>query len=271
MIINFKKYHGAGNDFVIIDNRELNLNPSPQEVANLCHRQFGVGADGLMLLENDTMADFRMRYYNSDGHEATMCGNGGRCLVMFAHHLGLIGDKTLFVGIDGEHEAAVIDEQTIRLKMIDVDDITLDEDHYLINTGSPHLIQFVTDVDHVDVPYQGRLMRNSFGKQPAGVNVNFAHFTDQGIRIRTYERGVEGETLACGTGAVATAIAANHWYNEDKNTYTLEARGGTLTVSFERVSDKKYQNIWLQGPAIKVFDGEIDPAFALPLAAGRLT
>jgi diaminopimelate epimerase len=181
---------------------------------------------------------------------------------MFAHHLGIIGDKSLFVGIDGEHEGIIIDEHTVRLKMIDVDDITLDEEYYIINTGSPHLIQFVSDVEHVDVPYQGRLMRNAFGKQPAGVNVNFAHFVDQSIKIRTYERGVEGETLACGTGAVATAIAANHWYNENKNTYTLEARGGTLTVSFERVSDKKYQNIWLQGPAVKVFDGKIDATFA---------
>ena len=258
MKIPFKKYHGAGNDFVIIDNRDLGLNPTPQQVENLCHRQFGIGADGLMLLENDEKTDFRMRYFNSDGHEDAMCGNGGRCLVMFAHHQGLIGNNTHFTGIDGDHKAIIIDEQTVRLKLIDVDDISMEEEYYIINTGSLHLIQFVADVNFIDVPYQGKLMRNSFGKQPAGLNVNFAHFTDQGIKIRTYERGVEAETLACGTGAVATAIAANHWYNESKNSYILEARGGTLTVTFDRVADKKYQNVWLQGPAVKVFEGEVD-------------
>ncbi|MDX9846586.1 MAG: diaminopimelate epimerase [Tenuifilaceae bacterium] len=257
MTLHFSKYHGAGNDFVIIDNRELAFNPSPQQVAALCHRQFGIGADGLMLLEADGEFDFRMRYFNSDGPEATMCGNGGRCLVMFARKLGLFDHQTRFVGIDGEHQAILIDKQTVKLQMIDVDSVSVEDDNYLINTGSPHLVQFVADVDHIDVAYQGKLMRNTFGQQPDGVNVNFAHFTADGIKIRTYERGVEGETLACGTGAVATAIAANHWYNEDKTRYTVYARGGTLIISFDKRGINQYSNVWLQGPVVHVFDGVI--------------
>lgn len=258
MTIHFSKYHGAGNDFVIIDNRELAFNPTPQQVAALCHRHFGIGADGLMLLETDSDFDFRMRYFNSDGPEASMCGNGGRCLVMFAHRLGLFEHQTQFVGIDGVHQALVVDNQTVKLQMIDVEGVSVEDDNFIVNTGSPHLVQFVADVEHVDVPYQGKLMRNTFGLQPGGVNVNFAHFTADGIKIRTYERGVEGETLACGTGAVATAIAANHWYNEDKNCYTLYARGGTLTISFNKAAESRYSNIWLQGPVVHVFDGEIN-------------
>lgn len=257
MTINFSKYQGAGNDFVIIDNRELNLNPSPEQVASLCHRQFGVGADGLMLLETDTRTDFRMRYFNASGYEVPMCGNGGRCLVMFANRLRLFQGNAMFVGIDGEHYATLVDEQTVRLKMVDVDSIAIEDDNYLVNTGSPHLVQFVSEVDFVDVPYQGRLMRITFGKQPDGVNVNFAHFVADGIKIRTYERGLEGETFSCGAGAVATAIAANHWYNETKKTYNIYTRGGMLTVSFDREGEKLYRNIWLQGPAKHVFDGVI--------------
>lgn len=258
MIIKFSKYHGAGNDFVIIDNREGKISLSPEEIAKLCHRQFGIGADGLMLLEQDETTDFRMRYFNSDGYEGTMCGNGGRCISLFANRLGIFSDKTQFNGIDGEHQAVKISDNTYRLKMIDVNEVVIEDDNYIIDTGSLHLVQFVNDVDKVDVANQGRLIRNTFGKQPKGVNVNFAHFTPDGIKIRTFERGVEAETLACGTGAVATAIASNHWYNEDKKSYTLFARGGNLIVSFDRISKNQYHNIWLQGPVAHVFDGVIE-------------
>jgi diaminopimelate epimerase len=257
MTLPFSKYHGAGNDFIIIDKRELDFSPSPELVAKLCHRQFGIGADGLMLLESAKEVDFKMRYFNSDGNEATMCGNGGRCIAMFAKEIGIINDKTVFVGIDGEH-IAEISGSTVRLKMIDVNEISIEDDNYIINTGSLHLVQFVSEVDHIDVNYQGRLIRNSYGKQPEGINANFANFTADGIKIRTYERGVEAETLACGTGAVATSIAANHWFDENKNCYKLYAKGGVLTVCFNRVSVNQYHNVWLTGPTEKVFEGEIE-------------
>ncbi|MFP4557615.1 MAG: diaminopimelate epimerase [Bacteroidales bacterium] len=253
----FSKYHGAGNDFIIIDNRNKQFNPAPEVINSLCHRHFGIGADGLMLLENSEHADFFMRYFNSDGHEATMCGNGGRCLVMFASKLGIIKDSTHFMGVDGEHKAQILDKENVRLKMIDVNEIQIEDDHYIINTGSPHYIQFVNDIEKIDVENQGRVIRSSFSSHTGGVNVNFAQFSSNGIKIRTYERGVEAETLACGTGAVATAIAANHWFNEDESLYALHARGGELKVSFERTASEQYQNIWLQGPTVHVFDGVI--------------
>jgi len=258
MTISFKKYHGAGNDFIIIDNRKKDLSLSTEQISLLCHRQFGIGADGLMLLEPHSNLDFHMRYFNSDGLEGTMCGNGGRCIAMFAFSNGIASNKTLFCGADGEHAAEIVNENTVRLKMQDVSEINTEDEHYIINTGSPHFVQFVADVDHVDVTYQGRLIRKSYLQNNGGVNANFAHFVADGIKLRTYERGVEDETLACGTGAVATAIAANHWFNEDKNTYVLFAKGGTLKVSFERVSESNYQNIWLEGPVAHVFDGSIN-------------
>lgn len=257
MQLSFSKYHGAGNDFIIIDNRKNEFNPTPQVIYDLCHRHFGIGADGLMLLENSEHADFYMRYFNSDGHEATMCGNGGRCLVMFASRLGIIKGNTHFMGVDGEHMAEILDKKNVRLKMIDVNKVQTEDDHYIINTGSPHYVQFVNDIDKVDVENQGRIIRNSFSSHTGGVNVNFAQFSASGIKIRTYERGVEAETLACGTGAVATAIAANHWFNEDDNMYALIAQGGDLMVTFERTANNQYQNIWLQGPAVHVFDGTV--------------
>jgi diaminopimelate epimerase len=217
-----------------------------------------VGADGLMLLELDKSSDFKMRYFNSDGNEGTMCGNGGRCIVMFAKSKGIIKDKTLFAGVDGEHEAIVLDDKTVRLRMKDVNEVTKGNDYYLIDTGSPHFVQFVCEVDHIDVTYQGRVVRDSHLTQSGGVNSNFAQYTPEGIKIRTYERGVEAETLACGTGAVATAIAANLWLKEKHNTYTLLARGGNLKVSFDRTSENQFHNIWLEGPVAHIFDGETE-------------
>lgn len=253
----FSKYHGAGNDFIIIDNRTAKLNPTSHQINQLCHRQFGIGADGLMLLEKDPSSDFRMRYFNSDGNEGTMCGNGGRCIVKFAKRLGIIGSKTRFLGVDGNHEAIVLDRNTVRLKMKDVDKIISTDDYYIIDTGSPHYVQFVGETGHIDVPYQGRVIRDLYQAQYGGVNVNFAQFTPEGIKVRTYERGVEAETLACGTGAVATAIAANHWFKEKQNSYSIIALGGTLKVSFDKISSNQFHNIWLEGPVAHVFDGNI--------------
>ncbi len=243
---------------MIIDGRIEKFELSTPQISFLCHRQLGIGADGLMLLENDSNFDFKMRYFNSDGEESTMCGNGGRCLVKFANKLGIINNETLFGGVDGEHKAIIVDENTVRLKMIDVKEMIVGDDHYIINTGSPHYVQFVVEVDHIDVPYQGRIVRKTFLPEQDGVNANFAQLVPEGINIRTYERGVEAETLACGTGAVATAIATNHWFNETKNSYTLFAKGGILKVSFNKVSENHYEDIWLEGPVTHVFDGVID-------------
>lgn len=258
MKIPFSKFHGAGNDFVVIDNRNIQLNLSTEQIYNLCDRHFGIGADGLMLLENDNSLDFRMKYYNSDGNEGTMCGNGGRCIVMFANKLGIIKHNTHFIGIDGEHESEILNGKTVRLKMSDVNDVIKKDDFYIIDTGSPHYVQFVCEVDHIDVTYQGRVIRDTYQKEHGGVNANFAQYTPEGIKIRTYERGVEAETLACGTGSVATAIAANHYFKEKYNSYKLIALGGTLSVTFDKLSDNQFHNIWLEGPVEHVFDGEIE-------------
>jgi diaminopimelate epimerase len=255
MRIPFSKYHGAGNDFIIIDNRKSQFSPKTSLINKLCHRQFGIGADGLMLLEQDPDSDFKMRYFNSDGKESTMCGNGGRCIVLFAKNLGIINGQTRFFGIDGLHLANIVDENTVNLKMKDVDDIEHNDDFYLLNTGSPHYVTFVNDIDSIDVTLEGRLIRQSMLTDSGGVNVNFVQITSDGIKIRTYERGVEGETLACGTGAVASAIATNHWLEDQKNDYQINARGGILNVSFIKSGDEKFTNIWLKGPAIHVFDG----------------
>lgn len=255
MNIPFSKYHGAGNDFVLIDNRNNIFYPSKESVKLICHRQFGIGADGLMLLENDSTTDFRMRYFNSDGGEATMCGNGGRCIVVFANRLGIITTKTSFIGVDGIHEASIIGSE-VSLKMKDVDNVETDDDFYLIDTGSPHFVKFVENVDTVNVATEGKIIRNSYNIRGNGVNANFVQVTPEGLKIRTFERGVEAETLACGTGAVAAAIAATHLLNLTDATIKVFALGGTLSVSFNQTTNSIFSNIWLTGPVVHVFNGE---------------
>ena len=257
MKIAFSKYHGAGNDFIIIDNREGLFDVNVSLIRNLCHRQFGIGADGLMLLENEPQADFRMRYFNSDGNESTMCGNGGRCITMFAHSLGLIKDQACFIGIDGEHLAAINPDGIAKLKMKDVNRVDFDEEYYFLDTGSPHCVYFVENVDRVDVENRGKFLRNSFNIERGGVNVNFVQLTANGLKVRTFERGVEGETLACGTGSTAAAIAANIAFDTDNQPVVIEARGGELKVFFEKFNNNYFINIWLEGPAVHVFDGSI--------------
>ena len=257
MKLSFSKYHGAGNDFIVIDNRKGVFIPEQNLIKNLCHRQFGIGADGLMLLENEANADFRMRYFNSDGNEGTMCGNGGRCITHFANKLGVIGKQTRFVGIDGEHEAIIDPDSTVNLRMNDVQNVLVDDEYCLLDTGSPHCVCFVKNIDKVDVESEGRILRNSLQPELGGVNVNFVEFVGDKLIIRTYERGVEAETLACGTGSVAAAIAANVRKNSNQTSYLLEAKGGALRVKFEKIENNTFRNIWLQGPATHVFDGEI--------------
>lgn len=258
MEIRFYKYQGTGNDFIILDNRKGQYNQLTREqVKFLCHRRFGIGADGLMLLNTHPSLDFEMKYYNSDGGESSMCGNGGRCLVKFASDMGLAQTTYHFLAIDGEHKAAIDDDGKVALKMNDVDTVTEDGHNYILNTGSPHFVTFENDVMHIDVNKKGRDIRYSSRFQDEGINVNFVEQTEEAdsIIVRTYERGVEDETYSCGTGATACALVAHH--NENGfNRVEVKTKGGSLSVEYEKNGDA-YKNIWLHGPAEKVFEGLI--------------
>ena len=261
MRIPFYKYEGAGNDFVMIDNRELRISPGQLLVKRLCDRHFGIGADGLILLERDEKSDFSMRYYNADGNEGTMCGNGGRCITLFANQLGLIQNEARFSAIDGGHQSIILNlgdgTPIIRLKMNDVENIIEKQGQWMIDTGSPHLVIPVENPDDVDVYNEGRKIRYSPLFAGEGINVNFVKIADGKVWIRTYERGVENETLACGTGAVAAAVAASGGNPELSSPVHIEARGGSLKVHLKKQS-QKYTDIWLEGPAKYVFKGEIN-------------
>ncbi|MHC1704080.1 MAG: diaminopimelate epimerase [Tenuifilaceae bacterium] len=259
MQINFSKYQGAGNDFVIIDNRPGTFPKETELIKKLCDRHFGIGADGLMLLETSKEADFYMRYYNSDGIESTMCGNGGRCITHFAKQIGIIKSSTTnFIGIDGKHTAHFEDLNLINLKMQDVYGVEIGDRYYFLNTGSPHYVCFVKNLQEIDVNNEGRRIRNSFNLKNGGTNVNFVEVINNQIYIRTYERGVESETLACGTGSVASAITFCLHYNKVYPEYTINTLGGKLTITFNKKSDKEFNDIWLKGPATHVFDGSIE-------------
>ncbi len=262
MLLKFSKYQGAGNDFIIIDSRNLNKNLFNQLlVSKLCDRNFGIGADGLILLLESRKYDFRMKYFNSDGREGTMCGNGGRCIAAFANKLNIIDKNGLFEGIDGLHEAKILENNIVSLKMSDVNAVSKMEDGLLIETGSRHFVMQVEDVNKIKVFTEGRQIRyqDRFGEE--GTNVNFIEEENNGLKIRTYERGVENETLACGTGAVAAAIFSHITKGYDKFSYNVHARGGNLQVDFTPRSKYVFENIWLTGPATFVFEGiiEINP------------
>jgi len=257
MNIAFEKYHGAGNDFIMIEAKDLPGELFTQNLVKfLCDRHFGIGADGLILLLESKNADFRMKYFNSDGKEGTMCGNGGRCITAFACHKGWIEKKTLFEGIDGKHEALINDDGKVRLRMIDVQDISVLSDGYLIETGSRHFVRFVENIDLIDVYNQGRKIRHQSRFAPEGTNVNFVKIDSPGqISIRTFERGVENETLACGTGAVASAISAYMFEKNDISSYAVNVKGGMLQVEFSPNNQHLFTKVWLEGPAEFVYKG----------------
>jgi diaminopimelate epimerase len=259
MQITFYKYEGTGNDFVMIDNRQ---NTFPKNnlklIEKLCNRRFGIGADGLILLENDSETNFKMVYYNSDGNESSMCGNGGRCLVAFAKSLNVIQNSTTFIATDGLHHATILENGYVSLQMKDVDEVKIEDNYVFLNTGSPHHVVLVEDIENLDVKKNGSKIRYSdlYGK--AGSNVNFVkQKTDNHFAIRTYERGVEDETLSCGTGATAVAIAMNAIGKTNSHTIKMDVEGGQLEVSFDKVDDR-FINVFLKGPATFVFKGEID-------------
>jgi len=257
MRIHFCKYQGAGNDFILLDNRNEDIRLSQEQIARLCDRHFGIGADGLMLLQHHAGADFEMIYYNADGRESTMCGNGGRCIAAFARKLGISQEPLSFKAIDGMHEAWFLPSGEVALHMQDVHTIEWAEDFVLLDTGSPHYVLWVADVAIVDVETEGRKIRQQERFMPAGINVNFVHKKDDTLFIRTYERGVEAETLACGTGITAAAIASTGKATGSFH-IPVQARGGKLSVAFEKTASGQVQNIVLKGPAQKVFEGSID-------------
>jgi diaminopimelate epimerase len=256
--IRFFKYQGTGNDFIIIDNRNMKFSRTEHSlVAKLCDRRFGIGADGLMLLQNAQGYDFEMVYYNSDGKESSMCGNGGRCIVEFARSLGLVKDKAFFLAIDGEHEA-LIKQGVISLKMNNVSRIEQGAAYSYLNTGSPHYVAFVNDVENYNVFEKGKEIRYNDRFSAEGTNVNFVEKKYNELFVRTYERGVEGETFSCGTGVTAAALVASLKSVATADTYCdIITLGGKLKVYFTKHSDNSFTDIWLEGPAAFVFKGEI--------------
>ena len=257
MLITFYKYQGTGNDFVMIDNRSNNFPKNNTKlISHLCDRKFGIGADGLILLENDEAVDFKMVYYNADGNESTMCGNGGRCLVAFANFLGVINSKTTFTAVDGFHYAE-IKGITVKLQMQNVPLVEVFDNYTFLDTGSPHHVQKIENLSTFNVKENGAKLRYSkYGE--SGSNINFVEKLNADIfSVRTYERGVEDETLSCGTGVTAVAIAMNEIGETTNNSIQLNTLGGPLKVSFTK-NGEGYKNIFLEGPAEQVFKGSIE-------------
>ncbi|MHA7059001.1 diaminopimelate epimerase [Aquimarina sp. M1] len=259
MNLTFYKYQGTGNDFVIIDNRQQLVSKNDTKLfAGLCDRKFGVGADGLMLLElpRNEEDDFTMVYFNSDGNESSMCGNGGRCLVAFAEYLGVIKNKATFTAIDGKHKAE-IKEGLVYLQMQNVSNIEEYDSHLFLDTGSPHHVTLVNDLMHFDVTGNGRKIRNGAPYFETGSNVNFVEKeSDDLFAVRTYERGVEDETLSCGTGVTAVALSMHTIKMTFKKQVNIKTPGGILKVTFKE-TDNGYEDIFLIGSAVQVFKGEI--------------
>lgn len=255
--MDFFKYQGTGNDFVLVDDREGKFPAADQAlIERICHRRFGVGADGLILLQHHQAYDFQMMYFNADGAEGSMCGNGGRCIVRFAHELGLFDRETRFLAVDGEHTAWV-EETAISLKMSSVSGIENRDGLTFLNTGSPHVVRFVDDLESLDVVQEGRAIRYSSTFHPGGTNVNFAQVVDaHTLFVRTYERGVEDETYSCGTGVTAVALVAHQQLNMS-SPVAIQTIGGNLHVSFQALSDGQFDSIHLIGPAKRVFAGQV--------------
>ena len=254
MEFTFYKYQGTGNDFVMLDNRLQQFPKNDiQIIKNLCDRRFGIGADGLILLENDSEVDFKMVYYNSDGNQSSMCGNGGRCLVAFAKALNIISNNATFTAVDGLHHATIDKNNTVSLEMKTVTEVKIHSNYIFLNTGSPHHVLIVDDIKNLDVKTEGAKIRYSEMYIKEGSNVNFVKpISETEFSIRTYERGVEDETLSCGTGATAVAIGMHAIKKSQSNTVNINVEGGKLEVSFQK-KNGIYSNIFLKGPAAFVF------------------
>lgn len=259
MHFDFFKYQGTGNDFVLINNHRLSFPKENHElIREICDRRFGIGADGLMLLEEIPGYDFKMVYYNADGNESTMCGNGGRCISAFAKHLGIVENSGNFIAVDGEHEFVITDE-IVKLKMINVETngMHLENEDDVLFTGSPHYVSFRNDIEKMNVTEEARKIRYNATYAKEGINVNFVEANEGKIKMRTYERGVEDETLSCGTGTVAVALSFAARNNLEAGTVEILTPGGNLAVSFAK-EQSIFTNVWLEGPAKLVFTGSID-------------
>lgn len=256
MDFEFYKYQGTGNDFVMIDGRDKKLSFSNSQISAICDRRFGIGADGLIILQNAEGVDFEMDYYNADGSKS-FCGNGSRCAQAFAKQLGIIKDRSRFLAIDGIHEGLIEGESyatkmgSVALKAIQ----TIGAD-WFVHTGSPHYLRFVKDVDAIDVFKEGREVRYSDAYREEGVNVNFIEIKKDILKVRTYERGVEGETFSCGTGVTAAAIAYASKENIQPSEVKILSKGGELNIRLKQNSEGDYTDIWLVGPAKLVYSGE---------------
>lgn len=263
MLFDFYKYHGTGNDFILFDDRDRKLHElTKEQVAMLCHRRFGIGADGLILIRSVEGYDFEMVYYNSDGGESSMCGNGGRCISMLAHHLGIVGKEIRFLAIDGPHEARISGDK-VELKMQDVNGIMTKERDLVLDTGSPHYLIFDENIKDINLIDSAHAVRFSDEFKEAGINVNLVEAINGNseISVRTYERGVENETYSCGTGVVASSVGfAFTRKAEGHNKFSIHTPGGDLETEFDLEGDTA-KNVWLIGPAKYVFEGQIDLSF----------
>lgn len=255
-MIPFFKYQGTGNDFIMIDETDEKYGLSKEEIALLCDRRFGIGADGLILLQKDDSSDFRMIYHNADGAEGSLCGNGGRCAVKFAFDLGFIKNTTCFIAVDGLHQAVVLKNGDIKLQMASIKGIEQRNGQAFCDTGSPHVVTYVSDLDRFDVFKEGSAIRNNeYWLSHGGTNVNFVEvLDDNNIKVRTFERGVEAETYSCGTGVTAAALVCNT-DNKANSPLSISTLGGLLKVHFIVEEKDSFSNIWLEGPAKKVFEG----------------
>lgn len=256
MRIAFSKYQGTGNDFIMIDGTKKTVNFSVDQIQKLCERRFGIGADGLIIIKNHDEYDFKMDYYNSDGSQS-FCGNGSRCAQAYAKELSLIEQTSTFSAIDGVHKGKQ-DGDDFATRMGNVNEINKIGDDFFINTGSPHYIRYVEDVDAIDVFEEGRKIRYSKEYKQEGTNVNFVTEQDGFLRVRTYERGVEAETFSCGTGVTAVAISYVFKKNLSASKVRILTRGGDLKISLNRRDDQEFSDIWLIGPALKVFEGSFE-------------
>ncbi|MCX6251566.1 MAG: diaminopimelate epimerase [Bacteroidetes bacterium] len=260
MILAFYKYHGTGNDFILVDNRSYRWKPATEQVAFLCDRHFGIGADGLILLNEKEGFDFEMFFFNSDGKESTMCGNGGRCITAFAHKLSIIGADAKFFAIDGEHVSRILEHSNetivVSLKMKDVVVDEIIADHHFMNTGSPHYVSFVKDVAGMDVVSKAHLIRYGERFSEEGTNIDFVEIQKDKLFVRTYERGVEDETLSCGTGVTAAALAVAIKNPDNPGYYRVLTKGGQLKVRFTQTGTS-FTDIWLEGPAKFIYKGEV--------------
>nr|WP_039866275.1 diaminopimelate epimerase [Pedobacter sp. BAL39] len=259
MKIHFYKYQGAGNDFILIDNRDLSFKYTGNNaVLQLCNRRFGIGADGLMLLQDHADYDFEMLYFNADGKLGSMCGNGGRCIVAFAKHLGIIDSETNFLAVDGPHYAKISDAGNwVDLQMIDIDHIGNDGEAYVLNTGSPHYVAQVNNLETLDVYHEGHSIRNNETYKQEGINVNFVEDLGDHLFVRTFERGVEDETYACGTGVTAVALSMAQHKGQNGHIETpVKVLGGDLRIAFD-YNGSQFRNVFLCGPAEQVFEGNV--------------